>query len=100
MAAREAWADAGSPEIDPERLGAVVGTGIGGALTLLGQDDLLETEGLRKVAVLTIPMLMPNGPAAAVGLWVKARGGVHAPVSACGVRRRGDGLGVHPDQGR
>ncbi|WP_029135279.1 beta-ketoacyl-[acyl-carrier-protein] synthase family protein [Nakamurella lactea] len=83
VAAREAWADAGSPEIDPERLGVVVGTGIGGALTLLGQDDLLETEGLRKVAVLTIPMLMPNGPAAAVGLWAKARGGVHAPVSAC-----------------
>lgn len=83
VAAREAWADAGSPEIDPERMGAVVGTGIGGALTLLGQDDLLEKDGLRKVAVLTIPMLMPNGPAAAVGLWAKARGGVHAPVSAC-----------------
>jgi 3-oxoacyl-[acyl-carrier-protein] synthase II len=83
IAAREAWADAGEPELDPERLGAVVGTGIGGALTLLGQDDVLETDGLRKVAVLTIPMLMPNGPAAAVGLWAKARGGVHAPVSAC-----------------
>lgn len=83
VAAREAWADAGAPDVDPERLGAVVGTGIGGALTLLGQDDLLETDGLRKVAVLTIPMLMPNGPAAAVGLWAKARGGVHAPVSAC-----------------
>jgi 3-oxoacyl-[acyl-carrier-protein] synthase II len=83
VAAREAWADAGEPELDLERLGVVVGTGIGGALTLLGQDDLLETEGLRKVAVLTVPMLMPNGPAAAVGLWAKARGGVHAPVSAC-----------------
>ncbi|GAA2000093.1 beta-ketoacyl-[acyl-carrier-protein] synthase family protein [Nakamurella flavida] len=83
VAAREAWADAGEPGVDPERLAAVVGTGIGGALTLLGQDDILENDGLRKVAVLTIPMLMPNGPAAAVGLWVKARGGVHAPVSAC-----------------
>ncbi|MTD13593.1 beta-ketoacyl-ACP synthase II [Nakamurella sp. YIM 132087] len=83
VAAREAWADAGSPEVDPERLGTVVGTGIGGALTLLGQDDLLETEGLRKVSVMTIPMLMPNGPAAAIGLWSKSRGGVHAPVSAC-----------------
>jgi len=83
IAAREAWADAGAPELDPERLGAIVGTGIGGAGTLLDQDDILETEGLRKVAVLTVPMLMPNGPAAAVGLWAKARGGVHAPVSAC-----------------
>ncbi len=83
VAAREAWADAGAPELDLDRLGVVVGTGIGGALTLLGQDDILETDGLRKVAVLTVPMLMPNGPAAAVGLWAKARGGVHAPVSAC-----------------
>lgn len=83
LAAREAWSDAGEPEVESERLGVVIGTGIGGALTLLGQDDLLETEGLRKVAVLTIPMLMPNGPAAAVGLWVKAKGGVHTPVAAC-----------------
>ena len=83
VAAREAWAGAGAPEMDLERLGVVIGTGIGGALTLLGQDDILEQDGVRKVAVLTVPMLMPNGPAAAVGLWAKARGGVHAPVSAC-----------------
>jgi 3-oxoacyl-[acyl-carrier-protein] synthase II len=89
IAAREAWADAGSPEVDPERLGTLIGTGIGGAMTLLDQDDLLETEGLRKVAVLTVPMLMPNGPAAAVGLWSKSRGGVHAPVSACAAGAEG-----------
>ena len=83
IAAREAWADAGAPEMDPERLGVVVGTGIGGAVSLMDQDDLLETQGLRKVAVLTVPMLMPNGPAATIALWVKARGAVHAPVSAC-----------------
>ncbi len=89
VAAREAWADAGAPDVDPERLGVVVGTGIGGALTLLGQDDILENTGLGKVAVMTIPMLMPNGPAAAVGLWAKARGGVHAPVSACAAGAEG-----------
>ncbi len=83
IAAREAWAHAGSPEVEPLRLAVVVGTGIGGALTLLHQDDLLETDGLRKVSPLTIPMLMPNGPAAYVGLDVGAQGGVHAPVSAC-----------------
>ena len=89
VAAREAWADAGAPDVDPERLGVVIGTGIGGALTLLGQDDILENSGLGKVAVMTIPMLMPNGPAAAVGLWAKARGGVHAPVSACAAGAEG-----------
>jgi 3-oxoacyl-[acyl-carrier-protein] synthase II len=90
IAAREAWADAGSPdEIDPVRRGTVIGTGIGGAVTLLDQDDLLETQGIRKVAVLTVPMLMPNGPAAAVGLWNTSRGAVHAPVSACAAGAEG-----------
>ncbi|MGH3588221.1 MAG: beta-ketoacyl synthase N-terminal-like domain-containing protein, partial [Pseudonocardia sp.] len=50
VAAKEAWAHAGAPEVDPERLGVVVGTGIGGVTTLLAQDDLLETDGLRKVS--------------------------------------------------
>jgi len=83
VAAREAWAHAGAPGVEPERLAVVVGTGIGGAVTLLDQDDLLEGPGLRKVSPLTVPMLMPNGPAAWVGLEFGARGGVHAPVSAC-----------------
>lgn len=90
IAAREAWADAGSPdEIDPLRRGTVIGTGIGGAVTLLDQDDLLETVGIRKVSVMTVPMLMPNGPAAAVGLWNTSRGAVHAPVSACAAGAEG-----------
>ncbi len=85
IAAREAWQHAGLGDgaVEPERLGVVIGTGIGGAVTLLEQDDLLEQEGMRKVSPLTIPMLMPNGPAAYVGLELGAQGGVHAPVSAC-----------------
>lgn len=85
IAARQAWTDAGFGDdgVEPERLGVVVGTGIGGASTLLNQDDTLESSGLRKVSPLTVPMLMPNGPAAHVGLEFTARAGVHAPVSAC-----------------
>jgi 3-oxoacyl-[acyl-carrier-protein] synthase II len=85
IASREAWKDAGLDEgsVDPERLAVIIGTGIGGAHTLLAQDDLLEGPGLRKVSPLTVPMLMPNGPAAHVGIELKARAGVHAPVSAC-----------------
>ena len=89
VAARQAWRNAGLgepgdlDEVDPDRLGVVIGTGIGGVLTVLAQDDLLESGGLRKVSPLTVPMLMPNGPAAHVGLDLKARAGVHAPVSAC-----------------
>src|SRR3954449_5343612 len=85
VAAEQAWADSGAAELDvaPERIAVVFGTGIGGALTLLGQDDVLEQKGPKRVSPFTIPMLMPNGPAAAVGLAIGAKGGVHAPVSAC-----------------
>ncbi|MFO7193146.1 MAG: beta-ketoacyl-ACP synthase II [Thermocrispum agreste] len=88
VAARQAWRDAGFGEGEdaggePERLGVVIGTGVGGAGTLLAMDDQLESNGLRKVSPLTVPMLMPNGPAAWVGIDLKARAGVHAPVSAC-----------------
>lgn len=94
VAAREAWANAGSPEVDPERLAAVVGTGIGGAVTLLDQDDILETRGYRRVSPHSIPMLMPNGPAATVGLEVGARAGVHTTVSACASGAEGIALGM------
>jgi 3-oxoacyl-[acyl-carrier-protein] synthase II len=83
VAAREAWADAGTPGVEPERLAVVLGSGIGGALTILGQDAVLREKGPRRVSPHLVPMLMPNGPAATVGLEVGARAGVHCPVSAC-----------------
>jgi 3-oxoacyl-[acyl-carrier-protein] synthase II len=83
LAAREAWEDAGTPDVDPERVAVVIGSGIGGALTILGQYDVLREGGARRVSPHLIPMLMPNGPAATVGLALKARAGVHTPVSAC-----------------
>src|SRR5947208_14556567 len=69
ISAYEAWADAGLDRSapDPQRLAVSIGTGIGGALTLLAQDDILEASGARKVSPHTVPMLMPNGAAAWVG---------------------------------
>ncbi|MFC4555259.1 beta-ketoacyl-[acyl-carrier-protein] synthase family protein [Georgenia faecalis] len=83
VAAREAWADAGSPEVDGERLGVVVASGIGGVWTMLDAWDTIQAKGARRVMPLTVPMLMPNSPAAYVSLEVGARAGVHTPVSAC-----------------
>jgi 3-oxoacyl-[acyl-carrier-protein] synthase II len=87
VAAREAWADAGlaaeDSGPDPERLGVVVGTGIGGVHTLLDNYLVLLEKGPRRVSPLAIPMLMPNSAAAHIGLEVGARAGVHTPVSAC-----------------
>jgi 3-oxoacyl-[acyl-carrier-protein] synthase II len=83
IAAREAWKDAGSPEVDKERLGVVVASGIGGVITILDQYDILKEKGPRSVSPHTVPMLMPNGPAANIGLELQARAGIHTPVSAC-----------------
>jgi 3-oxoacyl-[acyl-carrier-protein] synthase II len=83
IAAREAWADAGSPEIDPDRLGAVVASGIGGITSLMNSYDTLLERGPSRISPHMVTMIMPNGPAAIVGLEVGARAGVHTPVSAC-----------------
>ncbi|HEX7806996.1 MAG TPA: beta-ketoacyl-ACP synthase II [Cellulomonas sp.] len=83
IATREAWADAGSPEVDPTRLGAVVSSGIGGIWTTLDAWDTLREKGGRRVLPMTVPMLMPNSPAAYVELEIGARAGAHALVSAC-----------------
>ena len=101
IAAREAWADAGytgkageDPSVVPERLGAVIASGIGGVTTLLDQYDVLKNQGVRKVSPHTVPMLMPNSPAANVGIDVNARAGVHTPVSACASGAEAIGYGV------
>ena len=83
VASREAWKDAGAPDVDKERLGVVIASGIGGVITLLDQFDNLKEKGARGVSPHTVPMLMPNGPAAHVGLELQAKAGVHTPVSAC-----------------
>lgn len=81
--ARQAWQEAGAPEVDPERLAVAVGTGLGGGEALVHAVDVMRAGGYRKVPPMTVPMVMPNGSAATVGLEVGAKGGVYAPVSAC-----------------
>ncbi|MGO2659378.1 beta-ketoacyl-[acyl-carrier-protein] synthase family protein [Mycetocola reblochoni] len=83
IAAREAWADAGAPGVEPERLLVDWATGIGGVWTLLDAWDTLRERGPRRVLPMTVPMLMPNGPAAAIGMDLGARGGERTVVSAC-----------------
>ncbi|WP_328466663.1 beta-ketoacyl-ACP synthase II [Actinoplanes sp. NBC_00393] len=96
IAAKQAWADAGLAEagLDPDRLAVSYGTGIGGAITLLDQDDILEQSGPRRVSPHTVPMLMPNGPAAYIGLELGARAGVRAMASACATGAEAVALGL------
>ena len=101
VAGMEAWADSGlaveegaDPLVDPERLGVCMASGIGGVTTLLSNYDTLKEKGPRRVSPLAVPMLMPNAPAANIGLYVGARAGVHTPVSACASGNEGVALAL------
>ena len=83
VAAMEAWADAGSPEVDPERLGVDFATGIGGVWTLLDAWDTLREKGPRRVMPMTVPMLMPNAAAGNLSLHFGARAYARTVASAC-----------------
>ncbi|WP_022894470.1 beta-ketoacyl-[acyl-carrier-protein] synthase family protein [Agromyces subbeticus] len=83
ISAKEAWADAGSPEVAPERLGVDYATGIGGIWTLLDAWDTLRERGPRRVLPMTVPMLMPNAAAAAISMHFEARAFARTVASAC-----------------
>jgi 3-oxoacyl-[acyl-carrier-protein] synthase II len=97
VAALEAWTDSGLAEhegVEPERLGVAMASGIGGVQTLLTNYDSLNLKGPRRVSPLAIPMLMPNSPAANIGLAIGAKAGVHTPVSACASGNEAIALGI------
>jgi 3-oxoacyl-[acyl-carrier-protein] synthase II len=83
IAARQAWQDAGAPEVDGDRLGVVVGSGVGGITTILNAYDTYRAKGWNRLSPFTIPMLMPNGAAGWISIDLGARAGAHATVSAC-----------------
>ncbi|GAB3407588.1 beta-ketoacyl-[acyl-carrier-protein] synthase family protein [Schumannella luteola] len=83
IASREAWEDAGSPDVEPERLGVDYATGIGGLWSLLDAWDVLREKGPRRVLPMTVPMLMPNAASAAVSMRFEARAFARTVASAC-----------------
>ncbi|MDX6279048.1 MAG: 3-oxoacyl-[acyl-carrier-protein] synthase, partial [Kribbellaceae bacterium] len=96
VAAMEAWKDAGleDADIDKDRLGVAIASGIGGVTTLLSNYDALRDKGPRRVSPLAVPMLMPNAPAANVSLLFGARGAANTPVSACASGNEGISLAL------
>jgi beta-ketoacyl ACP synthase len=80
---RRVWENAGSPEVDTNRLLVSIGTGLGGAEALVFAYDGMRERGLKAVSPLSVQMYMPNGPSAVVGLERHAKAGVVTPVSAC-----------------
>ena len=94
VAAREAWADAGTPEVDPERLGVTVTSGIGGIASTIAGYDILKEKGWSRISPFTVPMLMPNGSAGWISMEFGARAGAHSLVSACASGAEAIGYGI------
>ena len=94
VASREAWADAGAPELDPERLGVTVTSGIGGIGSTLAAYDTLNEKGWQRISPYTVPMLMPNGSAGWISMELGAHAGAHSLVSACASGAEAIGYGI------
>jgi 3-oxoacyl-[acyl-carrier-protein] synthase II len=95
IAARQAWQDAGAPDVEADRLGVSIASGVGGLGTTLDAHDTLRKQGWQRLSPFTVPMLMPNGAAAWIGIELGARAGVHAAVSACASSAEAIGYGMH-----
>jgi len=80
---RRLWENAGSPEVDTNRLMVSIGTGMGSSEELIFGYDDMRARGMKAVHPLAVQMYMPNGAAAAVGLQRQAKAGVMTQVSAC-----------------
>jgi len=83
-AARQAVEHAGLDiAAEPERIGALVASGVGGLLTFQEQTRVLQEKGPDRVNPLFIPMMIPNMGAAHVSLELGVKGPVSAVCTAC-----------------
>ena len=85
-AATQAMADAGLAEqngMDPDRIGVIVGSGIGGLKSFEEQHDVYRQRGPGKISPFFIPMFISDIAAGIVSMQFNAKGPNYATVSAC-----------------
>jgi 3-oxoacyl-[acyl-carrier-protein] synthase II len=84
-AASLAWNDLGwdEPPASSDRVGVIVGSGIGGLSTIEESHSILEKSGPRRVSPFMVPKLMPNAAAGAIAMKFGLHGPNFAPSSAC-----------------
>lgn len=80
-----AWKDSGLEEgaFDPERVGVIIGSGVGGIQTLEQQHAVLMEKGPRRISPFFIPMLIADMSSGAVSIMLGLKGPNFATVSAC-----------------
>jgi 3-oxoacyl-[acyl-carrier-protein] synthase II len=83
-AGAQAAEEAGLPDgLEPERLGVIVGTGVGGLLTLERECRNFFEGGERAVSPHFVPMMMPNAAAGQIAMRLGANGPGFSVSSAC-----------------
>ena len=85
VAALQAMEHAGldMAKVDPERIAVLVGSGIGGILTLTQQMGVFNDRGAQRVSPFLIPMMLPDMGSAQVSMFTGAKGLNFGPTSAC-----------------
>lgn len=94
IAARQAWRDAGQPQVAPERLGVSMATATGGMRSVLDGYETLREKGWQRVSPFLLPMMMPNGAGAWISIELGARAAVQTSVSACASGAEAIGHGI------
>ena len=92
-AAKLAWEDAGTPQVEPSRTAVVVSTGIGGLTTMLAQTRILFDKGPGRVSPFLVPAMMPNAAAGQVAMEMGFTGPNTCIVTACAAGAHGIGEG-------
>lgn len=92
-AAKLAWEDAGTPQVEPSRTGVVVSTGIGGLTSMIAATKVLFEKGPGKVSPFLVPAMMPNASAGQVAMEMGFTGPNVCIVTACAAGAHGVGEG-------
>jgi 3-oxoacyl-[acyl-carrier-protein] synthase II len=85
-ASRQAMTNAGLVErngMDPDRIGVIIGSGIGGLKSFEEQHDVYRERGVGKISPFFIPMFIADIAAGIVSMMFNAKGPNYATVSAC-----------------
>ena len=82
-AADMAFENSGRPDLDPYRMGVMLGTGIGGISTLEDQIRVMIEKGGRRVSPFLIPMMMANAAPAAISMKYNLCGPAENVCTAC-----------------
>src|ERR671910_965678 len=93
-AAQEAWRHGGLNGIDPDRVGIVVGSAIGGLPGIVEQQNVLRDRGPDRVSPFFIPSVLVDSASGQIAISLGLRGPNYAPVSACATGSHAVGEGA------